>query len=219
MPARMSGRSEKTIRRWIASGRLSAQKVAGAYAVDPSDLAQRVGDMSTPGVDTGGDTMSSRPRTCAWTSCGPRRWRPTPARCWSRWSPRWPSWRGRSATRPRRSGGCGPRTPRSAPPGERAASRRPRAGPDRGAGPVPRAVPLAPAAPPEPACAGAVAAARGDPGRGRAVWLVAGVRWLRGDGMLTLALAIAITYLITIVVARLVGLRDRRGGRAAGWPW
>ena len=32
------------------------------------------------------------------------------------------------------------------------------------------------------------------------------MRWLRGDGMLTLALAIAITYLITIVVARLVGL-------------
>jgi hypothetical protein len=32
------------------------------------------------------------------------------------------------------------------------------------------------------------------------------VRWLSGDGMLTLALAIAITYLIAVVVARLFGL-------------
>jgi hypothetical protein len=32
------------------------------------------------------------------------------------------------------------------------------------------------------------------------------VRWLRGDGMLTLTLALAITYLLAIVVARLFGL-------------
>jgi hypothetical protein len=54
--ARMSTRSEKTVRRWIASGKLPAQKVDGAYAIDPADLAQIVGDMSnpvsTPEVDT-----------------------------------------------------------------------------------------------------------------------------------------------------------------------
>ena len=41
--------------------------------------------------------------------------------------------------------------------------------------------------------------------RGRAAG-VALVRRLRGDGMLTLALAIAITYLIAIVASRLFGL-------------
>lgn len=54
--ARMSGRSEKTIRRWIASGKLVAQKIDGAFALDQADLARLVGDLSSPGVDTGGDT-------------------------------------------------------------------------------------------------------------------------------------------------------------------
>ena len=54
--ARMSGRSEKTIRRWIASGKLPAQKVDGVLEINRVDLARLVGDMSTPMSGPGGDT-------------------------------------------------------------------------------------------------------------------------------------------------------------------
>jgi hypothetical protein len=30
--------------------------------------------------------MSAHPSRWVWTSCGPKRWQPIPARCWSRWS-------------------------------------------------------------------------------------------------------------------------------------
>jgi hypothetical protein len=46
--ARMYGRSEKTVRRWIISGKLPAEKVDGAYLVDLADVAQLVGDVSAP---------------------------------------------------------------------------------------------------------------------------------------------------------------------------
>jgi Helix-turn-helix domain len=46
--ARMYGRSEKTVRRWIAAGKLLAQKVDGAYLVSTQDVAQLVGDVSAP---------------------------------------------------------------------------------------------------------------------------------------------------------------------------
>jgi hypothetical protein len=46
--ARMYGRSEKTVRRWIASGKLPAEKIDGAYLVDLADVAQLIGDVSAP---------------------------------------------------------------------------------------------------------------------------------------------------------------------------
>jgi hypothetical protein len=46
--ARMYGRSEKTVRRWIAAGKLPAEKVDGAYLVDLADVARLVGDVSAP---------------------------------------------------------------------------------------------------------------------------------------------------------------------------
>jgi hypothetical protein len=62
--ARMYGRSEKTVRRWIASGRLPAEKIDGAYLVDLADVAQLVGDvsapMSAPTADVGADRVSTQ---------------------------------------------------------------------------------------------------------------------------------------------------------------
>jgi len=46
--ARMYGRSEKTVRRWIAAGRLPAERIGGAYLVDLADVARLVGDVSAP---------------------------------------------------------------------------------------------------------------------------------------------------------------------------
>jgi helix-turn-helix protein len=62
--ARMYGRSEKTVRRWIAAGKLPAEKIDGAYLVDLADVARIVGDVSTPtSAPTsapGADTMSAQ---------------------------------------------------------------------------------------------------------------------------------------------------------------
>jgi hypothetical protein len=44
----MYGRSEKTVRRWIAAGKLPAEKIDGAYLVDFADIARIVGDVSAP---------------------------------------------------------------------------------------------------------------------------------------------------------------------------
>jgi excisionase family DNA binding protein len=57
--ARLYGRSEKTVRRWIASGRLPAEKIGGAYSVDLADLAQLVGALSAPTSAQGPDTVSA----------------------------------------------------------------------------------------------------------------------------------------------------------------
>jgi Helix-turn-helix domain len=46
--ARMYGRSEKTVRRWIASGKLPAEKIDGVYLVNTADVARLVGDVSAP---------------------------------------------------------------------------------------------------------------------------------------------------------------------------
>lgn len=46
--ARMYGRSEKTVRRWIAAGKLPAEKIDGSYLVDLDDVARLAGDVSAP---------------------------------------------------------------------------------------------------------------------------------------------------------------------------
>ena len=55
--ARMCGCSENTLRRWIASGKLSAERVGDEYLVRPADVAQLVGDVpaqeSAPGTARG----------------------------------------------------------------------------------------------------------------------------------------------------------------------
>jgi len=62
--ARMYGRSEKTVRRWIAAGKLPAEKVDGSYLVDLADVAQLVGEVSVPTSAQvsahGTDTMSAQ---------------------------------------------------------------------------------------------------------------------------------------------------------------
>jgi hypothetical protein len=62
--ARMYGRSEKTVRRWIASGKLPAEKIDGAYLVDLADVAQLIGDvsaqMSAPTSAPGADGVSTQ---------------------------------------------------------------------------------------------------------------------------------------------------------------
>ena len=62
--ARMCGCSENALRRWIASGKLSAERVDDEYLVRPADVAQLVGDMpaleSAPGT-AGGSAQESAP--------------------------------------------------------------------------------------------------------------------------------------------------------------
>ena len=62
--ARMYGRSEKTVRRWIASGKLPAEKVDGVYLVSTAAVAELVGDVSAPIIAQvsapGTDSMSTQ---------------------------------------------------------------------------------------------------------------------------------------------------------------
>jgi excisionase family DNA binding protein len=51
--ARLSGRSDKTIRRWIKAGRLRAIKADSGYLIDSEDLSA----MSRTGVGIGVDTV------------------------------------------------------------------------------------------------------------------------------------------------------------------
>src|SRR4051794_11426634 len=46
--ARVYGRSEKTVRRWIIAGKLPAEKIDGVYLINTADVAHLVGELSAP---------------------------------------------------------------------------------------------------------------------------------------------------------------------------
>jgi hypothetical protein len=58
--ARMYGLSEKTVRRWIKSGQLRADKSAGAYSVALEDVSAMAGRRSASGTDSGADVGTDR---------------------------------------------------------------------------------------------------------------------------------------------------------------
>ncbi len=66
--ARMYGRSENTLRRWIASGKLSAERVDDEYLVRTADVAQLVADVPTsgsaPGTARGFTAQGADPDAC-----------------------------------------------------------------------------------------------------------------------------------------------------------
>src|SRR4051794_15835498 len=57
--ARLYGRSEKTVRRWITAGKLPAEKVDGSYLVDLADVERLVGEVSPPLSAPSTDPMSA----------------------------------------------------------------------------------------------------------------------------------------------------------------
>lgn len=53
--ARRTGKNAETIRRWIRSGRLRSRKVGTQHLIEEADLADVLGDLSSPPLPRGWD--------------------------------------------------------------------------------------------------------------------------------------------------------------------